>query len=176
MIMYLEVVKGLNIRFIDSLNFFPMKLAALPKAFGIQEMKKRYFPHIANTPPFWSYVGPYLHPYFYDVDTMMPEEKTKFQMWHSEMLPINAIFDFRRKMMDYCRSDVAILKEDRLKYRDLCLESVGLDPFTCVTVASVTSKVFNTRFLPEVWELTMRDGSNLHTVLKDGQFPDGIKE
>ena len=33
------VVEMFNIRFIDSLNFFPMKLANLPKTFGIEELK-----------------------------------------------------------------------------------------------------------------------------------------
>ena len=39
-IMYMTVGKGLNIQVIDSLNFLPMKLAALPKAFGLTELKK----------------------------------------------------------------------------------------------------------------------------------------
>ena len=39
-IMYLERGQGLNIRFIDSLHFLPMKLADLLKAFDLQEMKK----------------------------------------------------------------------------------------------------------------------------------------
>ena len=37
-----------NIRFVDSLNFFPMRLANLPKAFGILELKKGHFPHLFN--------------------------------------------------------------------------------------------------------------------------------
>lgn len=48
-IMYLHVERGLNIRVLDSLNFLPMKLAELPKAFGLEEMKKGYFPHFFNT-------------------------------------------------------------------------------------------------------------------------------
>ena len=31
---------GLNIRFLDSLNFLPMPLAQLPKSFGLEELKK----------------------------------------------------------------------------------------------------------------------------------------
>ena len=38
--MYVTVEKDLYIKVIDSLNFFPMKLAALPKAFGLKELKK----------------------------------------------------------------------------------------------------------------------------------------
>ena len=48
-IMYMTVERGLHIRVIDSLNFLPMKLSALPKAFGINELKKGWFPHHFNT-------------------------------------------------------------------------------------------------------------------------------
>nr|XP_042912384.1 uncharacterized protein LOC122272597 [Parasteatoda tepidariorum] len=36
-------------RIIDSLSFLPMSLAKLPKSFGLQELKKGYFPHLFNT-------------------------------------------------------------------------------------------------------------------------------
>ena len=37
-------VPGMGITFKDSLNYFPMALSKLPKAFGIQELCKGYFP------------------------------------------------------------------------------------------------------------------------------------
>nr|CAI5858649.1 unnamed protein product [Callosobruchus analis] len=37
-----------NVKFIDSLNYFPMPLSKLPKAFGLQGLKKGYFPHLFN--------------------------------------------------------------------------------------------------------------------------------
>jgi len=46
--MYMEVTRGLHIRVLDSLNFLPMKLAALPKAFGLTELCKGCFPHFFN--------------------------------------------------------------------------------------------------------------------------------
>ena len=39
-IMYMTVERGLHIRVIDSLNFLPMTLSALPKAFGINELRR----------------------------------------------------------------------------------------------------------------------------------------
>ena len=56
-IMYMSVGRGLDIRLLDSLNFLPMKLAALPKAFGLQELKKGWFPHFFNTKENQQYVG-----------------------------------------------------------------------------------------------------------------------
>jgi hypothetical protein len=41
-------VSEMNIKFIDSLCFIPMKLAAFPKTFGLSELKKGYFPHFFN--------------------------------------------------------------------------------------------------------------------------------
>jgi hypothetical protein len=35
-----------NIRFIDSVNFIPMALADMPKAFGETELEKGFFPHL----------------------------------------------------------------------------------------------------------------------------------
>jgi len=38
-----------SVRMIDSYNFLPMALSALPKAFDEPELKKGYFPHLFNT-------------------------------------------------------------------------------------------------------------------------------
>ena len=48
-IMYMTVERSLHIKMIDSLNFLPMKLSTLPKAFGINELKKGWFPHYLYT-------------------------------------------------------------------------------------------------------------------------------
>jgi hypothetical protein len=76
--MFLEVAKGLNIRVIESLNFLPMKLAALPKAFGLTELRKGYFPHFFNKMENQTYVGPYPDPKEYGVDYMSTVERTAF--------------------------------------------------------------------------------------------------
>lgn len=46
-----------NVKFLDYLNYFPMALCALPKAFGFSELKKGHFPHLFNTIQSQSYVG-----------------------------------------------------------------------------------------------------------------------
>ena len=51
-------VPMLNIKFIDSLNFIPMRLANFPKTFGIEELEKGYFPHLFNRKENEYYVGP----------------------------------------------------------------------------------------------------------------------
>lgn len=46
-IMFMEIPK-LRIRFIDTLTFLQMPLKAFPKTFGLNELKKVYFPHYFN--------------------------------------------------------------------------------------------------------------------------------
>ena len=51
-IMFMEMPK-LSIRFINSLNFLQMPLKAFPKTFGMNELKKGYFPHYFNKKSSW---------------------------------------------------------------------------------------------------------------------------
>jgi hypothetical protein len=46
--MYIEV-PGCRVRMIDSINFLPSALSELPKIFGLEELKKGYFPHLFNS-------------------------------------------------------------------------------------------------------------------------------
>lgn len=56
-IMYMEITK-LKIPLIDSLNFLQMPLKAFPKTFGMEELKKGYFPHYFNKKCHQNYNGP----------------------------------------------------------------------------------------------------------------------
>ncbi len=51
----LMMLEYCGIRVLDSLNFLPMALADLPKAFGETELKKGYFPHKFNRSEFQNY-------------------------------------------------------------------------------------------------------------------------
>ena len=65
-----------GIRLIDSFNFMNFALANFPATFGLQEMKKGYFPHWANTDKYWNYIGPYLDMSFYKPGSMREESRT----------------------------------------------------------------------------------------------------
>jgi hypothetical protein len=45
--MYIEVPSYCS-RMIDFINFLPSALSELPKMFGLEELKKGYFPHLFN--------------------------------------------------------------------------------------------------------------------------------
>ena len=155
-IMYMNV-KTFNIRFIDSLNFFPMRLASLPKAFDLKEITKGYFPHYFNKASNWEYKGPYPPTEDYGANFMMDSEREAFLRWHEQQ--DGKVFDFRQELEAYCRSDVDILRRSCLKFRDMFLEitegknqggdTVGLDPFDFITIASVCMSVFRSMFLQE---------------------------
>ena len=81
--MHMHVERGLNIRIIDSLNFFPMRQAALPKAFGLKEIKKGYFPHFMNTAANQKYVGPYPPPSMYSIGAMSTKDREDFFQWYT---------------------------------------------------------------------------------------------
>ncbi|XP_018578192.1 uncharacterized protein LOC108916426 [Anoplophora glabripennis] len=68
-----------NVKFLDSLNYFPMALSKLPKAFGLGDnFKKGYFPHLFNIATNQNYVDPLPAAEYYDPDNMKPEERSKF--------------------------------------------------------------------------------------------------
>ena len=80
-IMYMTVERNLHIKYhikvIDSLNFLPMKLSALPKALGLEELKKGWFPHHLNTRENQNYVGPYPEATYYGHDFMGEKKRNE---------------------------------------------------------------------------------------------------
>ena len=167
-IMYMTVEKDLHIKVIDSLNFLPMKLSKLPEVFGLKELKKGWFPHFFNTRENQRYVGPYPNPKYYGCDVMGNEEREKCLAWLESKE--NCVFDFKKEMLNYCRSDVDILRQACLKFRDLLMSATGdcirdergkpqwtgaVDPFDSVTIASVCMNVYRTKFLEEEWRVKL---------------------
>ena len=89
-------VKHDKIRFIDSLSFFQMPLAAFPKTFGLTELRKGYFPHKFNIPEHQEYVGRIPAIDYYMPETMSPEGRQKLETWHKEQSDNQVPFDFQK--------------------------------------------------------------------------------
>ena len=98
------------LKFIDSLCFLPMPLASFPSTFNLTELKKGFFQHLFNTPDNQQYVGRIPDLEFYDPDGMMAKKKDQLTRWHADQVGRNVSFNFRQEMIDYCKSDVALLK------------------------------------------------------------------
>ena len=143
----------LEIKFIDSLNFIPMGLAKFPKTFAQPELCKGYFPHLFNKDANQDYVGPIPCQDDYGVNFMKPAEREAFMTWHQEQVENNYVFDFRKEIIKYCRSDVDILAKCCLLYREMfkeetAIDEIGIDPFdNALTIASYCMQVYRTNFL-----------------------------
>ena len=137
-----------NIKFIDSLNFIPMSLAKFPKTFAQPELCKGYFPHLFNKDENQNYVGPIPCQNDYGVNFMKPAEREAFIAWHQEQVENNYVFDFRKEIIKYCRSDVDILAKCCLLYREMFRNETDIDPFDkALTIASYCHQVYRTNFL-----------------------------
>lgn len=91
---------------------------------------------------------------------MKPDDRKKFLIWYNEHKGYR--FDFRQELLEYCRSDVDILKQCCLKFRENFMEITNIDPFEqCITIASACNLVFRTNFLqPETIGLIPHHGYN----------------
>ncbi|CAB3991126.1 DNA polymerase, partial [Paramuricea clavata] len=139
-----------KIKFIDSLNFIPMRLADFPKTFGIDELAKGYFPHLFNKKENENYVGPVPPAPYYNPNGMSPAAKETFLRWHKNLKDNDYVFNFQEEILAYCRSDVDILRRCCLEFRELFRDVTKIDPFEkCLTIASACNLVYRTNYLRE---------------------------
>ena len=99
-----------NVKFIDSMKFFPMALSNFPKTFRINELKKGFFPHFFNTQQNQNYEGYMPERKYYDPDGMSTSRKDEFEMWYEEKVSEKYIFNFQHELLTYCQSHVRLLK------------------------------------------------------------------
>ena len=134
-------------RFIDSLNYFHMKLSALPKAFGLGDsLKKGYFPHLFTSKETINYIGDYPAVKFYSIDTMTDAERADFLEWHAQQR--GRIFNMREEMLAYTISDVKILRLCSMNFRKMMKDFGSTDPFIeACTIASACNRLYRKNFL-----------------------------
>ncbi|XP_031338143.1 uncharacterized protein LOC116167047 [Photinus pyralis] len=139
-----------NVRFLDSLNYFSMALSKLPKVFDLTELKKGYFPHLFNTSGNQNYIGPMPPIEAFDPDNLKFNEREALLAWHAGKVTENYVFDFRKEFIDYCISDVDILAQSCLKFRQLMIKEGNVCPFTeSVTLPGACNKIFRRSFLKQ---------------------------
>lgn len=162
-IMRLEVQRGLNIIFIDSLNFLPMKLSELPFTFGFSDLViKGQFPHLLNVPENQNYNDSWPDKKFYSYELLKPDEKIKFDDWYNNQ--IHKTFNLQHELLLYCQNDVLILQKACLKFRQLYLDKFSIDPFSYTTIASLCMGVFKTCFITEKHEVVLQHNNDIVTV------------
>ena len=168
-IMFMEIPK-LSIRFIDSLNFLQMPLKSFPKTFGMSELKKGYFPHYFNKECNKDYVGTIHSKKHYGYNQMKPDERTKFLKWYEERVSENYVFDFKKEILEYCRSDVDILRRGIMKLREDFIELENIDPLRYITIASVCMTIYRSNYMPNktiaiVPEYTKKDNFSKMSIM-----------
>ena len=138
-----------NVKFIDSMNFFPMALSNFPKTFGICELKKGFFPHLFNTKENQNFVGYMPDNSYYDPDGMSPARKEEFLTWYDEKVSKRYIFNFQEELLSYCQSDVRILKQGCMTFRSQFKEIVNFNPMKeCITIASACDVAYRKKWMP----------------------------
>lgn len=95
-----------------------MRLEAFPKAFGIKELKKGFFPHGFNKPENQNYIGVYPEKSFYGYDYMSQAKQNEFDKFFYESVK-DKIFDFQAEFKEYCWSDVQLLTQGCLIFSRL---------------------------------------------------------
>ena len=145
--MFIEV-PYLSLRFIDSLNFLQMPLKAFPKMFGLMELKKGYFPHYFNKPCNWEYVGNVPSKVHYGYNQMRSNERKNFLKWYDALMQKGYIFNYKEEILQYCRSDVDILRRSIMKLRKDFIDLDEIDPLRYITIASVCMALYRSKYMP----------------------------
>ena len=79
---------------------------------------------------------------------MSEDEREQFVIWCDELKSKNYIFDFKKEILHYCKSDVTILRLACLAFRQTFIEYGGIYPFTdACTIASSCNKLFRKNYL-----------------------------
>ncbi|XP_061181223.1 uncharacterized protein LOC133189847 [Saccostrea echinata] len=137
-----------GLKFIDSYNFLPFALSKMPSAFGFTELKKGYFPHFFNTEQNQNYVGPYPPAAYYNPDDMSISGRQAFYRWYEQQA--GKVFDFQKEFLDYCISDVDILRRCCAQFRATLKSLVHVDPFQeSITFASAANLAYRRGFMPK---------------------------
>lgn len=179
---YVSFRQGFNIQFIDSFKYLNMALRKLPKSLGLPDMcKKGDFPYKFVRHDNLDYVGVFPALSFYAIDKMNEKELSEFKIWHENKVKNNESFDMMLEMINYCISDVNVLRCAVLKYQKIICDytacyndkgqivSPGLDVFVKAhTIASASMNIYKAKCYTEKWKVTLSNGEHVWANLNDG--------
>ena len=61
----------------------------------------------------------------------------------------NYIFDFKKEILEYCRSDVDILRRVIMKLREDFIQLENIDLLRYITIASICMKIYHSNYMPK---------------------------
>ena len=74
---------------------------------------------------------------------MKSGERTKCLTWYEERVSENYVFDFKREILEYCRSDVDILRRGIMKLTEYFIQLEN------ITIASVCMTIYCSNYMPK---------------------------
>ena len=61
----------------------------------------------------------------------------------------NYIFDFKKEILEYCRSDVDILRRGIMKLREDFIQLENINPLRYITTASICMTIYRSNYMPK---------------------------
>ena len=117
-----------QLKFKDSMSFLNMPLENFTKTFGLTELKKGYFPHKFNREENQDYDGGIPELKFYETVCMKTKKKEAVEKWHAEEVLKGEEWNFKKELLEYCQSDVKLLKEGCLIFARDFEKECGFNP------------------------------------------------
>ena len=122
---------------------------------------------------------------------MKPDERSKFLKWYKERVSENYVFNFKKKIiLEYCRSDVDILRRSITKLREDFIQLENIYPLRYIMIASVCMTIYRSNYMPKktiaivpernaktdnfskmsiIWLNYMSNGDNIKHALNGGE-------
>ncbi|KAL9977373.1 hypothetical protein ACROYT_G014765 [Oculina patagonica] len=85
----------------------------------------------------------------YGYNQMKTEDRQKFLQWYDDRVNENYVFDFKKEIVEYCRSDVDILRRCMLKFRQDFINEENIDPLKYITIAGVCMAIYRGNYMPK---------------------------
>lgn len=78
---------------------------------GLTEMRKGFFPHLANKPEYYNYMREMPSKELYYTTSMRAKDLKEFSEWYNSQKDQNVAFNFQEEIISYCKSDVDFLRK-----------------------------------------------------------------
>ena len=76
------------------------------------------------------------------------------------------MFDFKKELVECCKSDVHILRRSLLNFREDFIKIANIDPLQYITIASVCVSVYRSKFMSENTIGIIKDTIKVETFSK----------
>lgn len=83
---------------------------------------------------------------YYDPEGMSPGRKREFEEWYQNKVNERSIFDLRQELLEYCQSDVKLLRQGCVKFQQEFQALADFNPMEkCFTIASACNRFFRAK-------------------------------